>query len=272
MRKSFFLGSGAAARYCVYTPANGLCRGAWLYVAPFTEEMNKSRRMAMLQAQRLSAAGYAVLQLDAYGTGDSAGDFADARWHIWLEDLARGVQWLQQQGAQPVGLWGLRLGVLLALDYARQAPMPPAALLCWQPVLQGHHFLTQFLRLKLAGALMQQQQHQLTTSALRTTLAAGQPLEIGGYLLSSELALAIDAADASLCAPACPVRWLEVSATPTQVLSPAAQKQIQAWRAQGVEVSAQVAAGVPFWGTQEISTNPALLDATIHILTAACHV
>jgi len=76
--RGFFLGSGAAARYGLYYAPAGRCRGAYQYVAPFAEEMNKARRMAALQARAMSAAGYAVLCLDLHGCGDSAGDFADA--------------------------------------------------------------------------------------------------------------------------------------------------------------------------------------------------
>ena len=61
-------------------------RGAVLYLPPFAEEMNRSRRMVLLQARRMVELGYQVLIVDLYGTGDSEGDFADARWAIWRAD------------------------------------------------------------------------------------------------------------------------------------------------------------------------------------------
>src|SRR3546814_1526626 len=57
-------------------------------------EMNRSRRMAALQARALAALGIDVLLLDLFGTGDSAGDFRDARWEIWREDAMAAVAWL----------------------------------------------------------------------------------------------------------------------------------------------------------------------------------
>jgi len=42
--------------------------------------MNKSRRMVALQARALAGRGFAVLQMDALGCGDSAGDMQDATW------------------------------------------------------------------------------------------------------------------------------------------------------------------------------------------------
>ncbi len=50
--------------------------------------MNKSRRMAALQARAFAAMGFGVLQIDLFGCGDSSGDFSDARWDIWKQDLA----------------------------------------------------------------------------------------------------------------------------------------------------------------------------------------
>ena len=64
------------------------------HLPPFAEEMNHSRRMATLQAHRLAALGIDVLVVDLFGTGDSAGDFADARWETWQEDAKAAVAWL----------------------------------------------------------------------------------------------------------------------------------------------------------------------------------
>ncbi|HEY9550049.1 MAG TPA: hypothetical protein VIR45_11165, partial [Kiloniellaceae bacterium] len=62
-----------------------------VYLPPFAEEMNRSRRMAALQARRLAALGVDDLLLDPFGTGDSAGDFGDARWEIWREDARTAI-------------------------------------------------------------------------------------------------------------------------------------------------------------------------------------
>ena len=68
-----------------------------LYIHPFAEEMNKSRRMAALQSRALAQAGYAVLQIDLLGCGDSSGDFGDATWQSWVSDVVLGCQWLRSQ-------------------------------------------------------------------------------------------------------------------------------------------------------------------------------
>jgi len=57
-----------------------------VFAQPFVEEMNKSRRMAALQARALAGQGWAVLLPDLLGCGDSPGDKGDARWTAWVDD------------------------------------------------------------------------------------------------------------------------------------------------------------------------------------------
>ena len=72
---AFFLDTADGPRFCLYHAPVGECRGALVYIHPFAEEMNRSRRMAALQARALTAQGFGVLLLDLHGCGDSGGDF-----------------------------------------------------------------------------------------------------------------------------------------------------------------------------------------------------
>lgn len=269
----FFLDGGAAARFCLYHPP--ACHppvGAWLYIHPFAEEMNKSRRMAALQARALAQRGFAVLQVDLYGCGDSAGDFADARWDIWHNDVARGLAWLEEESGCRAGLWGLRLGALLALDMAQTRQL--AGLLLWQPVTNGSQFLTQFLRLKVASQMLNDAGDRTSagTAVLKQALAAGQSLEIAGYTLDAALALAIDArATDQFTPPRCPVHWFDIAADSGRPLSPAAARVAAALGAAGATIATHVVAGPQFWATQEIAESPALLHATVQSLVEPCH-
>ena len=267
----FFLDSAHGQRFCLFHAPQGRCRGALVYVHPFAEEMNKSRRMAALQARALAEAGIGVLLIDLGGCGDSDGEFGHARWAHWKLDLAAASAWLLERLERPVGLWGLRLGALLALDYAREASQPVARLVLWQPVLKGSPFLTQFLRLRLAGALLDQSAPQQGgTQALRAALAAGQALEVGGYLLSPDLAGAIDAATADL-APPCPVHWFEMAATSDRPLTPATAALTAAWASQGRAPTMHQLSCPPFWATQEIAECSALVAATCAALEGQLH-
>ena len=270
----FFLGSGAHQRFCLFHRPAGACRGAVLYVPPFAEELNRSRRMAALGARRLAAHGYGVLQIDLAGTGDSAGDFADARWDLWKEDLDTAATWLRARIDAPLTLWGLRLGALLALDYARAAQGPLAPLLLWQPVASGSTYLTQFLRLRTANAMLgDDASAQTGTKALRAALQAGETLEIAGYDLTPALARAIDALPApDVLVPPVPVHWFEVLGAPGQTPGPAAARIKAAWEAHGAQLHVHTVTGSPFWATTGISTCPALLDATVGAIEERAHV
>lgn len=262
----FFLATDAGERFCLYHAAHGELRGALVYLHPFAEEMNKTRRMAALQARALAAAGVAVLQLDLHGCGDSDGDFADARWEQWKRDVEHACQWLHQRtGVQP-GLWGLRLGALLALDYAqnrRATHDMPERLLLWQPVMHGANFMTQFLRLRVAGAMLDDSAPAAGTKELRAMLATGRVLEVAGYELAPELAAAIDALDGAGMEPPCPLTWIELVAASGRPAAPAALRVASAW---GKLASLHPVTGPMFWSTQEIEEAPALIALTCALM------
>jgi len=268
----FFLKADGGQRFCLYHPPAGPARGALLYVHPFAEELNRARRMAALQARAFAAAGHAVLQIDLAGCGDSSGDFGDARWELWKADLALAAAWLRERTDAPLRLWGLRLGALLALDYARTAAHPVAGMLLWQPVLKGSTYLTQFLRLRLAGALLADGDAGGGTAQLRAALLAGEALEIAGYDLDPHLARALDALDPlDAFRPACPVDWIEAVSQAGAEPSPGAARAAAAWCDAGVDLRLHPVHSAPFWTTTEITENAAWLETGTAALEARLH-
>jgi len=271
----FFLQADCGTRFCLYHPpqAEKECRGAFIYVHPFGEEMNKSRRMAALQARAFAAMGFGVLQIDLYGCGDSSGDFADARWDIWKQDIVAAREWLEERVSAPVSLWGLRLGALLALDFAKSAKKKVGQIILWQPVISGESFLTQFLRLRLANEMLSTDRGSGSstggTSALRNTLRAGESLEVAGYELAPELASAIDGLKAvELAVTDSPVHWFEIVAEPGRPMTPIGGKVVSAWRQSEVELFLHLVPCLPFWATQEIAECPELVTATTNAVAA----
>ncbi len=260
----FFLQRPNGQLFCLFHPPHGACRGAVLYVPPFAEEMNRARRIAAQQARELAALGYGVLQPDLSGTGDSSGDFGDARWETWKADLAACSTWLDERLGHPPILWGLRLGALLALDHAQAAAHSPRALILWQPVTNGQTHLTQFLRLlSMHAMLADHASAQTSIHALRTALASGQALEVGGYTLDPALAAAIDALPPlEQFRPPCPVHWFEIASKPELALPPGAARCAQAWRSRQVQVQVHAVDTPPFWTTADNTAAPALLAAT----------
>ncbi len=254
----FFFDADPGTRFSLYhAPApQAPARGAILYVHPFAEELNHSRRMATLQARRFAAMGFAVLQLDLFGCGDSCGDFNAARWQLWKGDLATARAWLADRCAGPMYVWGLRLGGLLALDFATGAQVD--GLILWHPFLQGRTCINQFLRQRLAGETSAVR----SVAELRTELLTRGTLEVNGYELVAPLVQAIDACDAAqLKLPPCPVYWF-ASATPAPVrLAASAARLAERWSQYGTTLHFHALEGVPFW-TGAGMECPALSQAT----------
>ncbi|WP_193369794.1 hydrolase 2, exosortase A system-associated [Pelagibius marinus] len=264
--QALFLEGCAGTLFAIYHPARPRRRVklGLVYLPPFAEEMNRSRRMASLQAGRLAALGIDVLLLDPFGTGDSAGDFGDARWEIWREDAKTAIAWLKERSGARVGLWGLRLGALLAAEVTSEAAQPPACLLLWQPILSGDRFLTQFLRLRVAAGMDKSSEAE-TTKELRARLWQGEALEIAGYELASPLARAI--AERQLAGmlqrpEELPLDVLEVRAGDDPAVALSTRQLLEELGNRKRRLRAHAVSGDPFWSLQEITVAPKLLEAT----------
>jgi len=251
-------------RFALFHEPEGAARALALYIHPFAEELNKSRRMAALQARSLAEAGFAVLQLDLLGCGDSSGDFGDASWDAWIEDILFGIGWLRSQADAPLWLWGLRAGCLLAADAARRLDAP-CHLLCWQGMASGAIGLKQFLRLKTAAQLLDGKERG-AMQALQQRSRAGESIDIAGYTLSSALVTGFERSTQEPSSQVARLEWLEVSTQANADLSPASTACLDRWRRSGTLVSSRVVQGPAFWQTTEIEEAPALLEATHAVL------
>jgi len=266
----FFFDAEPGTRFCLYHAPDPHVepRGAILYVHPFAEELNRTRRMAALQSRAFAALGYAVLQIDLFGCGDSCGDFHDGDWNLWKSDLALAAGWLAERTSGPLHLWGVRLGGLLALDFARSAAVD--SIILWQPFMSGRACINQFLRLRLA----RMQEAALvapggagaaprSTAALRAQLAVHGVIEVGGYEVAVPLVRAIDACDvAHIRLPACTVHWFASAAAAPSKAAESAARLAERWAADGVALHFHQVAGVPFWAGDDNPECPALLEAT----------
>lgn len=261
-----FIETSAGTLFALYCPPASEIPldKAIIHIPAFAEEMNKSRRMVALQAQAFAEQGYAVLVLDLFGTGDSAGDFGEATWDIWLQNIDTVIAWLKQQGAQSIALWGLRLGALLAMDFINHNPQEIDRLLCWQPVVNGDTFITQFLRLRVAAAMMDSNAPPEKTSDLKHQLLEGQSIEVAGYLLNADLIkpLIVLRAD-QLDWPA--VKEMAIFEVVSSADNPAALGNTQllaVLQQKNINASLTTVVGNVFWASQEISEAPDLIKST----------
>lgn len=248
--------------------ARGDAKGSLLFVPPFAEEMNKSRRMVALQSRALADRGFSVLQLDLYGCGDSDGDFGEAVWSQWRDDVVEAARWWRAQSGHAPILWSLRAGCLLACEAA--SATRGERFIFWQPQPAGSQALQQFLRLRVAQQAFGSSAHaRAGTQDLRAALVRGEALEVAGYVLAPGLALGLDAANLSLPAHAARVAWVEIVPDADTAVRPVAQKLVGDWRNSGVDATLHSVQGPAFWQTQEIEESQALIDATVGIVAGS---
>ena len=269
-----------AQRFCLWhAPQDTPPKTLIVHVHAFAEEMNKSRRMAALQSYALARAGHAVMQIDLLGCGDSAGDFGDATWQSWVDDVVDAVGLARDRHARiwpgaprpQLWLWGHRAGCLIAA-----AAMPRIKggcnFLFWQPTHSGKAVLQQFLRLETAGALLGKSTTRANNSA-RAALAAGDVAQIAGYRLNAELAGGLEAArlrpGSPIPADAGRVEWIDLAPVPQPEPTPATQQGLREWATAGFAVRHHSVTGPAFWQTTEIEDAPALIVAALEALAAA---
>jgi len=267
--EAHFLDGSRGRLFALYFPAMGKARGKVLCIPPFTEESNRCRVMLGMGARALAQCGYSTLLLDLYGTGDSQGEFEQADWAGWLDDVHSGVQWLADKPG-PLTLWGTRLGALLATDAAQVLAGQVSRLLFWQPVSKGKQMFTQYLRLRVANS-MEMYGKQETTHELRAKLAAGEALEVGGYYISPRMGADLDAVGLPVQFYPLGVRvdWLERVDEGKTELAVASKKLLGGWQAQGCDVHGHPFTGPPFWQLHERFLAPQLVDLTCRVMETA---
>jgi exosortase A-associated hydrolase 1/exosortase A-associated hydrolase 2 len=265
---SFLIDGARGPLHAVYYPPVGQSHplGDLLFIPPFGEEMNRCRAMAAMQARALASVGAGTLFVDPYGTGDSAGDFVEASWDQWREDLKLGIAWLRRHGQGCRALWGIRIGALMGSQLAREDGAIDR-LLWWQPVLDGKQFFTQFLRIRIAAELNQQDRVK-TTGELRQRLAAGESIEVSGYRVSPTLGRQLDESALVPSDLAAPLHtdWFEVLQAEDATIAPAAEQVATRLRSGGAAVAQVSVVGPAFWHVHERELAPALIDATTRLV------
>jgi exosortase A-associated hydrolase 2 len=268
-RDAFFLGTAAARRFCLVTAPDGpQVRGAILHVHGFAEELNLARRTTAQAARELAQDGWLVLQMDLQGCGDSAGDFADASWSGWMDDLDRGLAWLRERSPGPVLAWSMRAGSLLAADWMirRGALLPHLA---WQPVASGKQYLTQFLRIRLAGDLASSPDAKSVLAQMRADLQAGRPVLVAGYMAPPALTQGLEAAElAALAGRSGQLRVLEMVSEAPLLPSPANQMLLERLAQGGLQCSLQAVQAPKFWQIYGAPVAQALVTETVRAAAA----
>jgi exosortase A-associated hydrolase 2 len=268
--------------FCIYHPpqinlTEGHILGMVLYVHPFAEEMNKSRQMAARQSRELAQAGFAVLQIDLSGCGDSAGEFAEATWETWIQDIRDGYRWLELNVGPdllttnniPLWLWGLRAGCLLAVEASQQLNRA-CSFIFWQPSLAGKIELTQFMRLQRASNMLNGTGAD-TKKNVPVLSINESSIDVLGYTLSPELARGFTQATLSpppKIKPNQHLVWLEMKSSEHTEFSPASTEMLKHWHETGINTVNHLVKGPSFWRSTEILHSSELIALTCSSISA----
>jgi exosortase A-associated hydrolase 2 len=241
----------------------GEARDCVLVVPPFAEELNKCRRMITEAAHELAVRGIASVLPDLHGTGDSDGDFADARWSTWIRDLSLAAHWCRDAGMPVSGVLAIRLGATLAaaaLDSGDLAPVPVSVL--WQPVFDGRRHMAQFLRQRIAMSRLQLDRAE-SMEEIRARLVAGEIVEVAGYGLARGLVEAIEGQSLPVHGSRFgAITWMELLQGGTALPLPSSAA-VRALGEQGCDVRTMTFTGEPYWAATEIAVNTAIVAATV---------
>ena len=158
---------------------------AVIFVPPFAEEMNRSKRMYVLCARLLADAGIHSICFDFAGTGDSSGEWGEFNYAAWENNLVD-VYRLAQKFSSKISLVCLRDSALISLNLIKQSEIQIDRCVLWDPVDNGEALVRQLIRMKIAAA-MAGDLKKITTQEVLDEIEQSGFLEVGGYHVSSVL-------------------------------------------------------------------------------------
>lgn len=177
----------------VHEPEQASGRGI-IVLPAFAEEMNKSRRLVWETGQLLAEAGHTVLVPDLHGTGDSEGDFANATWNVWIDDLRNTLAWARQRGIVQFNALAVRLGAAFLCDKSLMSDVEFERAVAWHPIRKGEDVLRQQLRMKIMALRMSGEKAEPLESMRAAFLKNTEPLQLAGYVVSPRLANDVESA------------------------------------------------------------------------------
>ena len=140
--EAFFFGDRATQLFaCHHPPSASASEYGAVLCYPMGHEYVRTHRLYRFLARRLADAGFHVLRFDYFGTGDSAGEFEEARLERWVDDTRAAFGELRRRFlVRHVYAAGLRLGAAVAL-LAGIKHGGLDGLVLWDPMTSGPGYL-----------------------------------------------------------------------------------------------------------------------------------
>lgn len=258
-----FLGEEGEQYFTLQFCCAGRPKAHIVFIPPFGEEMNRCRSLVATQARNFAAAGYACTLIDFYGTGDSQGQLSDCSLRIWRDNIRLTIDTLLREVNAPVILWGLRLGGLIALDYACTLSSPVQDIILWQPVNNAKVYVTQVLRQRVASLMVRDLPAE-TTKEIRQRLEDGEEVEVAGYTLGRSLIRDIEGIDVAAMSVLCAgsIYWLEHVIEAGKEIGVASRNAVEQLVRLGNKVEVSTFSDPPIWLIHERDFAPQLLAIT----------
>jgi alpha/beta superfamily hydrolase len=156
-------------------------------VGPFASERHNSYNAWARWARYLAEQHVEVTRFDYRGIGESTGVFETMTFKHWEEDVRLVADWLTNQSPKvPFVLHGLEIGALFAAKAFEDGVGD--ALILWSPPSNANQALRVTLR-RWVGLeqLLKFSEDRKTTSDWIRTLESGSPIEVEGYVWSTQL-------------------------------------------------------------------------------------
>ncbi len=269
MIQPLFIESGAERLFCIHREpaADVSVRGSVLMLPAFAEEMNRTRSFVSRISFKLSEAGFHVLQPDLSGTGDSTGEFHDADWSRWIEELRLSSSWLLDK-AGPIHLISLRAGALFLSDLLTAEPDRFARICLVEPFVSGADSVREFLQLRVARSIFEGTKESI--AMLTEALANGASMEIAGYELSPGLYASLNEATIEDAGERVRQALILGCGRSAETRRNVAMRELaQTWRAAGADAAYAFVATEPFW-SQELPGLPTdAIASVVDFITGA---
>ncbi len=152
-----------------------------LLIGPFASERQNSYLPWVRWARYLAARGFEVLRYDYRGVGESLGQFENATFRNWADDLGLLGDWFKKREPEmPLLLHGLEVGALLACEAFQHGIGD--ALLLWSPPVDANQALRSTL-LRWVGLeqLLKPGAERISAGDYIRQLEQGLSIEVEGY-------------------------------------------------------------------------------------------
>ena len=244
---------------------------AVIFVPPFAEEMNRSKRMYVLCARLLADAGIHSLCFDFSGTGDSSGEWGDFDYADWKNNLIDVFQFAKKITSN-ISLVTLRDSALISLNLIKRADIQIDKCVLWDPIDNGDALIRQLVRMKIASA-MASDLKKITTKEVLESIEQSGFLEVGGYHVSADLIDQIKAEKISDniedVLALTEMHWMTTGkSNSNSAVIPICLSKLNLTDVMLKKLTMHTVNDVKFWMQQEVTISPLLLRETKQVFVS----